>query len=321
MDDIQVRGYYLTYAIRRVHALAGRKIAVIGHSQGGMVMRLALRFWPGTRSMVDDVIGIAGSNHGSTQIASQCATGCSAAFRQQAAGSMFEQALNSRQETFSGISYTEISSNTDEVVTPSGVNGVSSVHGPGEVTNVAVQQICPGDVSHEHLLLAADPVTWALANDALTHPGPADPSRIDRSVCSATFPPGADPSTFYTDEAASLAALADAIATYPQVPAEPAPMCWVYATCTGAAAPSLQLLNRHRVIHHRRYVRIRFLVRTQEGNTLVPVPGVTVQIGGQRLVTTADGAATVTLRHGPRRSALAIANRPGCNSARETVRL
>lgn len=36
--------------------------AVLGHSQGGMVMRWSLRFWPDTRAMVADVIGMAGSN-------------------------------------------------------------------------------------------------------------------------------------------------------------------------------------------------------------------------------------------------------------------
>ena len=64
MDDIQTRGEYVTYAIRKVHRMAGRPIATLGHSQGGMITRWSLRFWPDTRRMVDDVIGLAGSNHG-----------------------------------------------------------------------------------------------------------------------------------------------------------------------------------------------------------------------------------------------------------------
>ena len=67
--DIQLRGQYLTYAIRAVHRKADRKIAIVGHSQGGMAMRWPLRFWPDTRGMVDDVIGFAGTNHGTTQAA------------------------------------------------------------------------------------------------------------------------------------------------------------------------------------------------------------------------------------------------------------
>ncbi|MHB8693860.1 MAG: hypothetical protein ACYDHH_21695 [Solirubrobacteraceae bacterium] len=39
MDDIQTSGEYLTYAIRTIYAMAGRKIAIMGQSQGGMSMR------------------------------------------------------------------------------------------------------------------------------------------------------------------------------------------------------------------------------------------------------------------------------------------
>lgn len=98
-------------------------------------------------------------------------------------------------------------------------------------------------------------------------------------------------------------------------------MCWTYATCTGSAAPKLRLTYHHTLIRHRRYVRIRFLVRTQEGDALVPVPGVTVRIGGRRVVSGTDGTATVTVRRGTRRSAFATATRAGCNPAREKVNL
>src|SRR3954465_1635019 len=54
--DIQVSGEYVVYAIRAMFHRAGRRIAIVGHSQGGMVGRWALRWWPRTRAMVDDVI-------------------------------------------------------------------------------------------------------------------------------------------------------------------------------------------------------------------------------------------------------------------------
>jgi len=37
--DIQINGEYVVYAIRTMYARAGRRIAIIGHSQGGMVPR------------------------------------------------------------------------------------------------------------------------------------------------------------------------------------------------------------------------------------------------------------------------------------------
>jgi triacylglycerol esterase/lipase EstA (alpha/beta hydrolase family) len=64
------RGEHLVHAIRTVHRHTGKKIAMLGHSQGGMNPRWALRFWPGTRRMVDDLIGMAPSNHGTTALMS-----------------------------------------------------------------------------------------------------------------------------------------------------------------------------------------------------------------------------------------------------------
>ncbi len=322
MDDIQIRGQYVTYAIRQVYALAGQPIAVMGHSQGGMVMRWSLRFWPDTRAMVADVIGIAGSNHGSTSISAQCAAGCAAAFRQQAAGAAFESALNSDQETFAGIAYTEISSDTDEIETPNGVDGVSSVNGPGEIANVAIQQICPGD-AHEHLTLAGDPVVWALADDALTHPGPADPARIDRAVCLQELPPGVSGAD-EAQAAAQLAALGQASATYPHASVEPPLDCYVFAGCAGIDAPTLVLTRdtQRRFDHHRR-LRVRFLVRTLEGTALVPVAGVRVSLGRHSALTGPYGAATITLRLRGRRRAREVARamRQGCNPGAVTVRI
>lgn len=234
LTDIQVRGYYLTYAIRHAYRLAGRKIAVMGHSQGGMVSRLPLRFWPDTRKKVDDVIGFAGTNHGTEMADSEGES--TPAGLQQAANSNFIEALNSRAETFAPISYTEIFTNFDEVVTPP--RKASSVSGPGRITNVAVQEICPLD-PYEHLGIGTlDPVASALALDALNHDGPADPGRIEQSACTAGFMPGFDPVTNFPDLALAAAQLAQG-ETAPRVEGEPALRCWVFkdvASCRRSRA-------------------------------------------------------------------------------------
>lgn len=228
MDDIQIRGDYVTYAIRRMHRMAGRRIATLGHSQGGMITRWSLRFWPDTRRMVDDVIGMAGSNHGSSGGDASCAAGCSAAFAQQSADSKFIAALNSRAETFKRISYTEIYTNNDEVVTPPPSAGVS---GPGRITNVAIQSICPAD-PEEHLSVGtSDATAYGLVIDALTHRGPAKPSRVDPAVCGQALMPGIDPGTYAADTGASLAFLGNSIATYPHVDREPPLRCYVRLRC------------------------------------------------------------------------------------------
>ena len=128
LGDIQTAGEYLVYGIRTMHARAHRRIAVMGHSQGGMSMRWALRFWPDTRAMVDDVIGMAGSNHGTTALGS-CKPNkvkCPPADWQQSNKANFIAALNSGAETFAGISYTEIFTHHDEVVMPNNTDADSS---------------------------------------------------------------------------------------------------------------------------------------------------------------------------------------------------
>jgi triacylglycerol esterase/lipase EstA (alpha/beta hydrolase family) len=231
--DIQTAAEYVVNAIRTVHARAGRRIDVVGHSQGGMLPRWVLRFWPDTRAMIDDLVGLSPSNHGTFTAVPVCVAVCPASFLQQKAGSQFIKALNSYQETFPGISYTVAYTHTDEVVTPNfSENGSSSLHGGGgQISNVAVQQICPLDVN-EHLGMGTyDPVAYALALDAIEHPGPADPDRIPPSVCHQLLMPGVNPATFAADEAQFAAAVAKAIATAQFVPKEPPLRCYVTASC------------------------------------------------------------------------------------------
>jgi pimeloyl-ACP methyl ester carboxylesterase len=238
LDDAQVAGEYVVNGIRTLHARAGRRIDVIGHSQGGMLPRWGFRFWPDTRSMVDDLVGLSPSNHGTLTAVPVCAVVCPASFHQQAAGSQFLAALNSSQETFAGISYTTVYTHTDWVVTPNlDDTGSSSLHtGDGRIRNVAIQQVCPLDVN-EHLGVGTyDPVAWALAVDAITHGGPADPARIPASVCTQLLMPGVNPATFATDEASFAAAVAGAIAAAPQIPAEPPLACYVTASCPASGS-------------------------------------------------------------------------------------
>jgi hypothetical protein len=265
--DIQVNGEYMVYAIRTMHARVGRRIAVIGHSQGGMVPRWALRFWPDTRRMVDDMISFAASNHGTTQAGLACHGSCLIANWQQAYMSNFIRALNSFQETFGGISYTQIYTHNDEVVRPnSDDTGSSSLHGgDGRIRNVAVQDICPNDSSEHDLLGTIDATAYALAMDALGHGGPADPNRIDRSVCAQPYMPGVDP---VTGPGAGLQALYnDESSTGPETTSEPPLACYVFASCkiaglgNGSTCPGKRRIRyRLRVGRHERIVAARAYV-------------------------------------------------------------
>jgi hypothetical protein len=228
-----------------MYAQAGRRISIVGHSQGGMVPRWALRFWPDTRHMVDDVIGFAGTNHGTTLAHATCPRGCLPAGAQQASDSQFIKALNSGQETFPGISYTEIFTHDDEVVQPNKDDDSSSaLHGGGGlITNVSVQDVCPADIV-EHLGLGTyDPVAYALAIDALNNPGPADPARIPKSVCLSGLMPGVNVLTFPI--VALAAAVAVETSTGETVDQEPPLDCYVYASCPTVASHRGVPAKRH----------------------------------------------------------------------------
>ena len=339
LADIQTAGEYVTYAIREVHRRAGKRISLIGHSQGGMVFRWALRFWPDTRAMVDDAIGFAGSNHGSTALASipTCATlGCPVASLQQDSRSRFVQALNSRQETFAGVSYTNIRTRFDEVVTPSDVQdprqaSSSLTTGDGRITNVAIQDVCPGDLS-EHLLVGTTSNTsYALAMDALTHPGPADPARIPASVCASPLMPGVDPANVQANVTAlgAVPGLASVVginlAGVPVATEEPALKSYVYAKApTPSPAPAATAKPRIRLritpgrLRAGRTTRLTIRTTTAAGKALGRVR---VRVLGRTVTTDAKGRATLRVRPAKAGAVVARATRSGAKAGSRRVRV
>ena len=227
--DIQVRAEYVAYALREIRARTGRPVDVIGHGQGALVARLVLRFWPDVRTAVSEVIALAPPNHGTEAFRATCAHACPPAYWQQLPDSMLVSAVNSGQATFPGVDYTVITSGIDDVITPQPAAS-DLPPGPGRVSNVAVQDVCPDYVA-DHLGLGGyDAVAWAVAMDALNNPGPADPRRVDKAACDVGFMPAIDAEHFLDNSARAAPVLEtgppDGV---PGVPAEPEPRCWVLA--------------------------------------------------------------------------------------------
>jgi hypothetical protein len=223
MGDIQVAAEHVVYAIRHVHRLAHRRVDILGYSQGGMVPRWALKYWPGTRRDVNDYVGIDPSNHGTLDAGPVCATSCAPSIWQQRDTAAFLAALNTGPETWRGINYTVVYSHTDEVVVPNtSAKGSSALHtGRGRIRNIAVQDICAADAS-EHLAMGTyDPVAYAVAIDAFTHRGPAAASRVPRAVCAESFQPGVDPSKFAGNYARYAIHIATVLNNSPRTDAEP----------------------------------------------------------------------------------------------------
>jgi triacylglycerol esterase/lipase EstA (alpha/beta hydrolase family) len=311
MDDIQNRAEYLVYAIRTMYRASGQRIALIGASQGGEAGRWSLRFWPDTRAMVGDLIALDSPNHGSLTVNALCAIACAPALWQQTYESQLIRALNSGQETFAGISYTDIATYTDDFVQPN-LPGDSSVFldGPGEITNVAIQDVCPLTVADHLLVASTNPIAVALALDAITDPGPADPARIDRSVCNAgLFAAGVPIGDSIAGFAAAAAQVAGELALAPRVNAEPALACYFNASCP-ATSPLAITVDRTGAVAHRP-VTLRFGVTVDVDGVVSPVPGATIRVGSNRRVATDDeGRATTTVAFGTsgRRRITATAN-------------
>jgi pimeloyl-ACP methyl ester carboxylesterase len=331
LGDIQESAEYLVFNIRKMYALAGRRIAIIGHSQGGMSTRWPLRFWPDTRAMVDDVIGFAPSNHGTTQ-RPNCSNGCPPGVWQQFDTAKFIAALNSRTETFSGISYTNVYTHFDEVVQPSDNNqhASSALHtGGGAITNVAIQDICPLDTREHNMIGTADPVAYALGVDALTHAGPADPARIDPAVCAQPSMPGTNPADINTwlqiaQAGPGLLAVATPINLVgaPQVNEEPQLRCYVFASCpANRSRPALRVSVKPR--HPRPGThRFQIRVRTRQGKKLEPVARARVRFGGKRIrrLTNRRGILKIRMRVKPGHQYKVLATRDGCNPGIAKVR-
>ena len=188
--DIQISVQYLVRAIQNLYKLAGQKIAMIGVSQGGLLPRWALTYWPSLRSKVTDVVAVAGTQHGSNIIGPCSALApCVPAEWQQLAGSQLLGAINREPDESPGsTSWTTVRTLTDEVVQPqSGPKPTSSLIG---ATNISIQAVCPGRVVR-HIPSALDSVTFAALIDAVTHAGPAKVSRLPKDVCSHPWAPGA----------------------------------------------------------------------------------------------------------------------------------
>jgi len=212
--DMQTSVEYVVYAVRHMYAVSGRKVSMIGHSQGGTLLGWALRFWPDLSAKVDDAISLAGPAKG-TKLANTviCGSGrCIPSGWQISVGSHLAAALN-RRPLPAGASFTSIGSQTDEFVFPSSTLAFRGA------TTITVQQMCHWrPVSHISIL--ADAAAYALVHDALSHPGPANLERVGRAACSQVYFDGVSPLRM-TRLLLGAREILDTILNAPRVSSEP----------------------------------------------------------------------------------------------------
>ncbi len=189
--DIQVTSEYVVYAIRAIHARTGRPLDVVGLSQGALQPRWAIKWWPDIRDDIDDYVSMAGTNHGALFADADCVAACPPALWQQVRSSKFLAALNRGDESPGKVSYTSVYSLTDDIIQPAAPDAVAAIDG---ASDIAVQDVCPGRYVG-HVQSASDAAYFGVVLDALVHVGPADPSRVDRDLCTRVFMPYVDRAT------------------------------------------------------------------------------------------------------------------------------
>ena len=157
------------------------RVSLVGHSQGGMLGRYVAKF-RGKAAVIDDIVGLAPSSHGTTNPLAPGAGLLCPACAEQAAGSAFMTRLNARPEAPPPPTYTVVSTRYDEVVTPYQSQALEGA------TNVVLQDRCPEDIT-DHVGIIYDPVALQWTLNALERPGPADAAFVPACSDAATGSP------------------------------------------------------------------------------------------------------------------------------------
>ena len=191
LGDMQIDAEYVVHALRRIRAESGRKVAMIGHSQGALMPRWALKYWPSARAAVTDFVLQAGPNHG-TALADVNPVallpldllpvvgdllGLPEVLFQFARGSNFIAALNAGDETPGDIDYTNLYTLFDELVQPAAPVPTAALdlgQDNPKVANLLLQDLCPGRLVDHVTIGLTDRLSFELALDAIRHDGPAD---------------------------------------------------------------------------------------------------------------------------------------------------
>ena len=175
-DIVQSAHQLARYVDRLLKRTGAHKVAIVGHSEGGLMPRYYIKFLGGA-DKVSALVGLAPSNHGTTNPLALVGAlnGCTACAQQVAWGSAFLDRLNTGDETPGPVNYTDIETEYDQVVLP---YTSAFLTGPrARVTNITLQGRCPSDTVG-HLGITSDPVALQWVENALGRDGPANPAFV-----------------------------------------------------------------------------------------------------------------------------------------------
>ncbi|KAF5551446.1 lipase B [Fusarium napiforme] len=232
LGDAQVNAEYAAYALNYIASLSKRSVAIIGWSQGNIDTQWAFKYWPSTRKVTTDHVAISADYNGTILANFVDLSGITntPSVVQQEAGSNFIKTLRSDGGDSGYVPTTSLySSFLDEIVQPQEGTGASAYlldeRNIG-VTNAEVQKVCagkPGGSFYTHESMLINPLSFALAKDALTHDGPGKISRLDLgTVCASSLAPGLGMEDLLITENAIVIAGISLVTYLPKVKEEPA---------------------------------------------------------------------------------------------------
>jgi hypothetical protein len=228
LGDVQVTSEFVAYAINYISSVCGNaKVSVLSWSQGGLNTQWALKYWPSTRPSVEDFIAISPDFDGTILAPILCpdfpvSLVCVPSFVQQTRGSKFIQTLRANGGDSAYVPTTTVFTQFDEIVQPQSGSEASAIIGDARgvgVTNNELQHICsdrPAGRVYTHESSLVNPLSWALAQDALQNQGPGSVSRIQNlreDVCNSYLAPGLELHDFLGTEGFLVVAVSE-IAKY-----------------------------------------------------------------------------------------------------------
>jgi hypothetical protein len=195
-DESPKNAEYVAYAISYIGAGTGKPVTLIAWSQGNLACQWALKYWPNTRKLANNLISISADFHGT--LTAYFPLPNSPAILNQQYTSNFIRTLRANGGDSAYIPTTSIySSVLDEIVQPQAGDGASAYMRDDRnvgVLNVDLQQTCPltpAGLLYGHAGVLYNAVAWALAKDAILHGGPGRLDRIDLpSVSMQPWAPG-----------------------------------------------------------------------------------------------------------------------------------
>ncbi|SCV52063.1 related to lipase B precursor [Fusarium fujikuroi] len=234
LDDAQINAEYAAYALNYIASLSKRSVAIIGWSQGNINTQWAFKYWPSTRKVTADHVAISADYKGTILANFVDVSGITNApsVVQQEAGSNFIKTLRADGGDSGYVPTTSLySSFLDEIVQPQEGTGASAYlldERSVSVTNAEVQKVCagkPGGSFYTHESMLINPLSFALAKDALIHDGPGKISRLDLgAICASSLAPGLGLEDLLITENSIVIAGITLVTYLPKVKQEPAIM-------------------------------------------------------------------------------------------------